>query len=180
MNFFKRFAKDFSNLSRFHFACKYIFPAFAIFLTWGSLGNFYQTQLNKTQLVKNSGLVSDIEVVFQQGTKPSYKYYPLLISLVNSSNSFRLRDKFTDWFSFLQDKIHVGDTIEIYTRTKFQTLIGWGKQNDIYQIEKGNQLIFPISVVTDYNASQARALLFLALLFWSPFIFFKFRVIKPK
>jgi hypothetical protein len=149
-------------------------------MTWGSFGNFYQTHLDKTQLVKNNGRVNNIEVVFEQGTKSSYKYYPLIISLVSSSDNFRLRDRFEDWFPFLEDKIHIGDTVQIYTRTRFQTLIGWGKRNDIYLIEKGNELIFPGNIVREYNAGQAKALLFFALLFWTPFILYKLKVIEPK
>jgi hypothetical protein len=179
MTIFKRFGSDLINLPRFHFGCKYVFPAAAFFLTWGCLGNFYQTRLDKSQLVANVGVVDNIDVAFEQGMKSSYKYYPLLISLKNSSDNFRLRDKFGDWFPFLRDSIHIGDTITIYTRTKFQTIIGWGKTNDIYLIEKGNELIFPASIVRDYNAGQAKLLLVLALLFWTPFVLYKLKVIYP-
>jgi hypothetical protein len=109
-----------------------------------------------------------------------YKYYPLIISLNNSTTNFRIRDKFDDWFPYLEDEIHIGDTIQIYTRTKFQTLLGWGKKGDVYLIEKGDKLLFPTSVVRDYNAGQAKGLLFLALLFWTPFVLYKLKVIKPK
>jgi hypothetical protein len=104
----------------------------------------------------------------------------LIISLTNSSTNFRIRDRFDDWFPFLEDKIHTGDTIEIYTRTKFRTLLGWGKKGDVYLIEKGGNLIFPLSVVREYNSGQAKALLFLALLFWTPFMLYKLKAINPK
>ena len=179
MTIFKNLWSDISNLSRFHFACKYVFPSFAIFLTWGCLGNFYQIRLTKHQLVQNHGQVRSINVVFEQGTKSSYKYYPLIISLTNSKTNFRIRDKFDDWFPYLKDEIHIGDTIQIYTRTKFQTILGWGKKDDVYLIEKGGKLLFPSSVVSDYNAGQAKGMLFLALLFWAPFIFYKLKVVNP-
>lgn len=180
MTMFKKVLKDLLNLSRFHFACKYVFPSVAIFLTWGCLGNFYQTRLGKSQLVQYNGQVRSINVVFEQGTKSSYKYYPLIISLTNSTTNFRIRDKFDDWFPYLEYEIHIGDTIQIYTRTKFQTLLGWGKNGDVYLIEKGDKLLFPTNVMRDYNAGQATGLLFLALLFWAPFLLYKLKVINPK
>ena len=180
MTIFKKFWNDLVNLSRVHFGIKYVLPAVAIFLTWGCLGNFYQTRLDKSQLVRNNGQVRSIEVVFEKGTKSSYKYHPLRIVLVNSADKFRLRDSFDDWFPFLENKIHIGDTIQIYTRTRFQSLIGWGRKSDIYLIEKGSELIFPASVVRDYNAGQAKLLLFLALLFWTPYVLYKLKVLNPK
>lgn len=180
MTSFKKIWNDLSTLSRFHFACKYIFPFFAIFLTWGCLGNFYQTRLGKSELVEHVGQVHHIGVRFEQGTRSSYKYYPLKISLENFTDEFSLRDEFEDRFSLLQDKIHMGDTITIYTRTSLQTMIGWGQKNDIYQIEKGSEVLFPASVAADYNANQAKILLLMALLFWTPFVLFRLKVIHPK
>lgn len=149
-------------------------------MTWGCLGNFYQTQLDKSQLVQNKGQVHSIDVVFEQGTKSSYKYYPLIISLTNSEINFRIRDKFDDWFPFLENEIHIGDTIQIFTRTKIQTLLGWGERGDVYLIEKGGKLIFPTSIVREYNVGQAKAFLFLALLFWTPYVLYTLNVINPK
>lgn len=149
-------------------------------MTWGALGNFYQTHLDKKQLVQNKGIVNNIAVVFEQGTKSSYKYYPLKISLAGFSNAFRLRDNFKDWFPYLQDKIKTGDTIEIYTRTKLQSIIGWGKQNDIYQIEENKQVLLPLTFVADYNNRQAIGIMIMAILFWTPFVLYKLRVIQPK
>lgn len=77
MPIFKMFWKDLSNLSRFQFACKYLFPSVAIFMTWGCLANLFQTRLDKSQLDKHIGKVSSIDVAFEQGTKRSYKYYPI-------------------------------------------------------------------------------------------------------
>jgi len=180
MTLLKRFWNDFTNLSRFQFGCKYVFPIVALFMTWGVLANLYQTHLDKHQLLQNKGEVNNIAVVFEQGTKSSYKYYPLKISLAGFPNDFRLRDNFKDWFQELQDEIKPGDTIEIYTRNKFQSTIGWGQQNDIYQIEKNNKILLPMTVIGDYNRSQSIVILVMAILFWIPFILYKLKIIQPK
>lgn len=176
----KKVWNDILNLSRFQLGCKYVFPTVALFMTWGAVGNFYQSHLDKNELVKNKGEVNSIGIVFEQGTKSSYKYCPLKISLVGFSNDFRLRDNFKDWFDQLQEKIKTGDTIEIYTRNRFQSIIGWGQQSDIYQIEKNNEILLSLNAVADYNRGQATILMFMAILFWTPFVLYKMKVIQPK
>jgi hypothetical protein len=180
MKIIKTFWNDLLNQSRFHFGCKYVFPILTAFLTWGSVVNIFESTLDKEQLVQNKGQVSDIDIVFQQGARSTYKYYPLFISLNDFKSDFRLRDALNDWFPLLQDKIHVGDTITVYTRTKLYSKIGWGESNDIYLIEKNNEPILPAFAVADYNSKQGKILLIMALVCWAPFILYKFKIINPK
>lgn len=163
---------------RFKFACKYVFPITALFLTWGFSVNLYQTNLNQTQLIRNEGVVNGIGIVFEQGTSYGNKYYPLEIILAGLQRPFRLRDSFKNLFPNLQKDIIVGDTIEIYTRSEFLSIIGWGEKNDIYLIKKDNKILLPLSVMSDYNGNQAIVLLILAIIFWIPFILYKLKVFK--
>lgn len=180
MKILKIFWSDFSNLSRFQFACKYVFPTIAAFFTWGAIVNLHESTLDKKQLLQYEGRLENMEIVFQQGTKSSYRYYPLIISLKGLNKDFRLRDALSDWFPLLQDKIKLGDTISIYTRTEFQSKIGWGVSNDIYLIEKNNDPILPTSVIADYNSKQGKISLFISLPLWTLFILYKFKIIKPQ
>jgi hypothetical protein len=158
----------------------YILPLLALFITWGCIANFMQNNLEKKDLLQTKGVVSSINIVFEQGTRKNYKYNPLVISLNESSEIFKLRDRLNDWFPLIQEKVHVGDTICIYTRTKMQSLLGWGTKNDIYIIEKNNTDILRAFVMQEYNTSQAIATLFFSLLFWIPYLLFKLKVINPK
>lgn len=178
MNILKKCWNDLLNLSGLRFACIYVFPIVSVFLTWGCLGNFMQNNLEKNQLVKNNGIVNRIDIIFEQGTRRSYKYYPLIISLDGYSENFKIRDKLSGWFPVIREKIHIGDTINIYTRKKLNFLLGWGNKNDIYVIEKNNTDILRAFVMQEYNTTQAIALFVLSLLFWTPYILCKLKIIK--
>ncbi len=151
----------------------------AFFFTWGALGNFYQAHLDKTQLLLNEGEIATIDIIFEQGSKPSYSHNPLIISLFGYEKTFRVRDNFKDWFPILKEKIQKGDKVKIYTRTKIQTIFGWGRQNDIFLIEKNNEPLLPLSIIADYNSDQATLLALFSLIFWTVFVLYKLKIIKP-
>jgi hypothetical protein len=173
----KKFLADLTNLSRFQFACKYVFPALAIFLTWGALGNFYTLTFSKRKLIAHNGIVTGMETRLEIGTTQyqQIKYYPIIISLNNSSKEFRLRDNFKEYFIELQNNMRNGDTATVYTRTKFDALVSWGKEGDIYQIEKNGNVLFPLTVVKAYNSNQALILSLFALVLWMLYAVFRFR-----
>jgi len=137
-------------------------------MTWGALGNFYTLSLTKKDLIANRGEVTTINTRLEFGTTQyrRIKYYPIIISLEHSSKEFRVRDNFKDWFNYLQDKIQSGDTVTIFTRSRFDALISWGKKGDIYKIDKNGTVIFPLSIVKEYNRSQALILGVFALVLW--------------
>src|SRR5687767_12473004 len=124
IKWFKILWKDLGNLPRHHFFQKYILPALAIFFTWGATGHLYLSALTKDLLVKNVGQVSNIEEIMEGGR---YIHNPLIISLANYHQNFRLRDTYERDYFVLQQEIKVGDTITIYTRHLWQTILGWGK-----------------------------------------------------
>lgn len=107
------------------FGIKYGLPIVALFLTFGFLGHFYIQTLTTCDLIKTTGTVEYIRVVFEQGTKPQYKHYPLRIGLKESTQTFGIHDNFKLRFSTLENEIKTGDTISIYSRSQFRTYIGW-------------------------------------------------------
>lgn len=165
-NWLKTFWKDLGDLSNPDFFHKYVLPALALFFTWGFVGHLMLLSLDKNSLVKNTGQVIHIAIKFEQGTKQRYKYYPLKIGLTNHNEEYRLSDVFKNDFSELEQKILLGDTITIYTRHNWQTILGWGKLIDIYQIEKDGQTLFDISNVIAEKKSQTTIFTIFCIILW--------------
>jgi len=177
MAIIKPFIDDLIRLSRFQFACKYVFPSIAFFFSWGALGNFYTLTLSQRDLIANNGQVTSMGVRLESGATQyqQIKYYPIKISLRNSSKDFRIRDNFKSYFKGIQDNIQYGDTVTVYTRSKFDALISWGEEGDIYQIEKKGVVLFPLAIVKSYNTRQALVLCVFALVFWTLSVVFRLR-----
>lgn len=152
------------DLPKPQFFQKYVLPGLALFFTWGIVGHLMLIRLDTNSLIKNTGQVIGIGVKLDQG--PKYKYYPLKIALADYADEFRLSDTYKDDFTGLQQKISIGDTVTIYTRHKWQSVLGWGKQIDIYQIEKGEQTLFSISKVIEEKKSQLTVFSVFCLVLW--------------
>jgi hypothetical protein len=151
-NGLKTFWKDITNLSKADFGIKYLIPAIAAFMTFGTFGNFCMIKLDTDNLAKQTGPVNSIQVRFLQGLKPSYKYHPLWIQLDNYPDEFRLMDTYSKEFERLQSEIKVGDEITVYYRNAFLTVLGFGKTYDIFQINKGDKIVLSMDVIKDnYN-----------------------------
>lgn len=129
----------------------------------------------KHSLVKNTGRVTSIAIRFEQGTKRQYKYYPLKISLTNHNAEFRLSDTYKYDFDGLQRSILTGDTITLYTRHKWQSILGWGKELDIYHIDKRGQTLFDISKVIAEKKSQAIVFTVFCIILWPWYFIYKHR-----
>ena len=97
----------------------------------------------------------------------------MYIELEKYPHRFRLMDVYDDWFPFVQDKLHTGDTIKVYYRTPFQSFIGFGKRYDAYQVEKGENLVFPFSATKKQDLFSFRMTLFLAAFFFGLSFFIK-------
>lgn len=170
-NWLKTLWSDFGDKELFLY--KYLIPGLAIFFTWGIVGHLMLISLDTSSLVKNTGRVTEITIKFEQGTKRHYKYYPLKISLSDFNEEFRLPDTYKDDFVDLQQKILIGDTIILYTRHQWQTILGWGKRIDIYHIDKDGHTLFDISKVINEKKSQATLLSFFSFVLWTWYIIYR-------
>jgi hypothetical protein len=175
-NWLKTFWNDLGNKRLFFH--KYVLPGLAIFFTWGLLGHLYLISMNINSLTINQGRVTGIAVKFEPGVMGKYKYYPLKIRLANYPKEFRLSDTYKRDFSDLQKQILLGDTITLFSRNKLQTIIGWGKQIDIYQINKRNQTLFSISKVIAEKKSQAKIFTIFSLILWPWYFIYLSKKIK--
>lgn len=177
-NWFKTLIDDLGDLSKPQFFEKYILPLFALFFTWGLVGNLILINLESNSLVKNKGQVRSIQVKLEQGRNRSDKYYPLIINLKNYNDEFRLSDTYRNNFTALQQKITIRDTVILYTRNKWQSILSWGKQEDIYQIEKDGQILFELSKVITEKKSQATIMTFFCLILWPWYFIYRQRQSK--
>jgi len=154
---------DFIGQPKFFYS--YFFPGLSIFFLIGIISRLFIQTIDTGDLIKSAGTVTSIDIVFEQGLKAKYKYYPLKIRLDNSDKDFRLIDSFENQFQIIKNKIRVGDRIEIFTRNRILTIIGWGKKDDIYQIEKNGQIIFDLQSMKDSKKGEMKHFLFLGPFF---------------
>lgn len=167
--------KDLGDLSRPQFFQKYVLPGLALFFTWGVVGHLMLISLDTNALVKNTGKVTNIAIKFEHSTMRKYKYRPLIIGLANCSEEFTLSDVYKDNFYELRQRILSGDTITIYTRHKWQSILGWGDAIEIYQIDKGGQTLFHLSNVIAEKKSQAVVFTAFCIILWPWYFIYRQR-----
>jgi len=177
INWSKILFKDLSDLSGPQFFQKYILPVLVIFFSWGAVGHLYILTLNSNKLIANSGVVTGIAVRLEQEIK--YKHYPLKINLTALPGEFQLPDEFKDRFYSLKKEIAVGDTVTLFTRNRWQTLLSWGEKNDIYEIRKDGRRLFKIEEVKDYTSGQGIIFGLLGTIFWLWYLYYKENLKKP-
>ncbi len=154
---------------------KYIVPGLALFFTWGLVAHLLLINLDLNALQKNKGTVSKILVIKERGRNT---YFPLNIALKDNDKVFRLPDTYTNAFSILQKKIILSDTITIYTRNRWQTILGWGMRYDIYQIDKNNETLFSLTNVIEENKTQAKILAIFCIILWTWYIIYRWKRIN--
>jgi len=170
IKWFKTIWKDLGNLSKFQFFQKYILPGLAIFFTWGAIGHLYLTTINKNSLVKNRGQVETLEEAMEGGR---YNHNSLIIELSNYQQEFRLPDAYERDYFVLQQEIQIGDTITIYTRHRWQVILGFGQFKDIYQIDKGGETLFYLFEVIEEKKSQLNIFALFVCVFWAWYIIYR-------
>lgn len=192
----KIFLHDLSTQSKAGFFAKYMLPVLILFFALAVIGKLAQMGLTTKSLIANKGQVLSIGIQVEYGhtRSGSYKLYPLKIVLYKEPSSFegmnkisqfknlfqefRLLDNFRPKFFGITDEIHQGDTITVYTRTGWQTFLGWGRKNDIYQIEKNNKVLFPIRDMLDHQNGQM--IIFTFFLLGSSAIYMAYRLSRRK
>lgn len=150
---------------------KYILPGLAIFFTWGLVGHLMLINLDLNDLQINKGTVSKILVIKERGSKAYYHH--LNIALTDNDKVFRLPDTYTNAFSNLQKSILINDTITIYTRNRWQTILGWGKRYDIYQIDKNNETLFNLTSVIEEKKLQIKILAIFCVILWTWYLVYR-------
>ncbi|WP_205501252.1 hypothetical protein [Rufibacter psychrotolerans] len=146
MNYIKQFFKDFIDLPNLHFFRKYFLLPVTLLFAWITIGNIIEMNYRVTDLNEITGKVEYNEVVTTRTiNKPFYKgrEQELHLKLHNSPEHFRLTDNF--FIGEVAGKLTVGDSVTVYYRNWLQTLLGFGRQSDIYQVEYHGKTLFELS-----------------------------------
>lgn len=150
------------------FGLKIIVPTAGLFFTLGTVAQYYSSSLDKEELVKTSGTVEWIGETAEHRMNLN-RYYPLVILLSGHQEQFRVKENFKYRFKELKNNIQNGDNLTVYTRTKAQTIIGWGQQSDIFQIERKSDVLFDIKSMKRYRKNQMEFFGLFAVIAWGLF-----------
>lgn len=151
----------------------YILPLAGLFFTWGFFGHLYMSNLHKDDLKEINGAIEWIGTVTETSTSRSgAKYHPLKIQLQGESDTYRLHDNFKYDFKRIQDNLRVGDYVRLYRRTKIQSILSWGKTNDICVIEKDNTIIFGLEKMIAFKKEQMDTFAGLSMICWTLYILY--------
>lgn len=153
------------------FLLTHILPTAGLFFTWGFLGHLYMTNLDSDDLKEINGKIEWIGIVTESSISRSMaKYHPLKIKLQGQSDMYRLHDNFKNDFRRIQENLKTGDDIKLFTRNGLQTFISWGKTNDIFIIQKGNETIFGLERMIKYKTNQRDIFAGFAILCWTIYL----------
>jgi hypothetical protein len=151
----------------------YILPLAGLFFTWGFFGHLYMSNLGKNDLKEINGTIEWIGSVTETSiSRSGAKYHPLKIELQGQSGTYRLHDNFKYDFKRIQDNLRVGDNVRLYRRTKFQSIISWGKTNDIFVIEKDNTIIFGLEKMIAFKKEQMDTFAGFSMICWTLYILY--------
>jgi hypothetical protein len=149
------------------FLLSHILPMAGLFLTWGCLGHLYITTLDKEDLIKIDGRIEWIGIAPERSiSRSGGTYHPLKIALIGEDDIYRLHDDFKNDFERILDSLKVGDDISLFRRSGMQTLVGWGRINDILAIEKNSATIFALERTLWYEERQRDILAFFMIVCW--------------
>ncbi len=147
------------------FTVKWVLPAGAGLFSFFVIGKFYTTSLKENELVRVSGRVTNI-------IQDEYKHYKytddrIRIWLNNQPHTFYFWDKHGDNFRQLMTEIKPLDTVTLYHRTSFQTLIGRGSEYNIMKIEKNNTVLYSLDQAVEDYRRTGKGLMWITLLMWA-------------
>ncbi|MCC7027969.1 MAG: hypothetical protein IT265_13480 [Saprospiraceae bacterium] len=137
---------------------KYFCYLVALFLIWVLVGQLIESNLTIEKLIKVNGTIDTTIIVEKNRLKSKKKDYELRIFLVETNEYFRFLDIYR-YDKFLE-KIHHGDSTEIYVRPKWLVPLGMGYKNDIFQMTLNRQIIFDIS----QRENNANGIIFISLI----------------
>jgi hypothetical protein len=127
---------------RWEYYIKYFLPVFLIFFTWVVIGNLIELNYKKDNLIKITGRIININEAVSTKRKNSQDY-ELRLYLNNYPEYFRILDNFK--YDKIQKKVKLGDEVQIYFRPKYLVPLGMGRQTDIYQLERKNEILLDLS-----------------------------------
>ncbi|MBI5021008.1 MAG: hypothetical protein HZB59_06195 [Ignavibacteriales bacterium] len=156
-------------MSNWDFGRKYLLLPVTLFFIYCTIGQFIEMSIRKIDLLYVKGKIISIQnVVTSKISKPFYKHSvrELRIYVEGYQEYFRISDNF-NYRDFIAD-LAIGDTVYIYHRNLLTTILGMGRQFDIYQLENKNRILFDLEN-RKQNASQLTLVSFMFSFFFGVF-----------
>ena len=174
----KTFFEDFFNLNVFQFGRKYFLPIIGTFATLAIIGQSYMYSLDPNKLLVVSGKIIKIDDQ-QEIIKNKYKKNKFLFLTLDNLKTYRLHsNNFEKQITYLTDNIKVGDYVSITHRKKFQSFIGFGHSEDIFQIEKDSNILLSLNTTKSVYLRNIFFMIFISSLSWFIYYYYHLRKIK--
>lgn len=119
-----------SNIS---FARKYLIPGIALILSLVSIGQFYLSTITENELIEVVGKIISINKLSNE---------KVIIYLEGNTNPFYFFEKNSYYINEIINEVKLNDIISIKHRTKFQSLVGTGKELQIVHLSKDSKVIY--------------------------------------
>lgn len=165
-------------MSRTEYMLAFCLPMVSILSALLIIDGMITLKLNKADLKKNSGVVTEIRDVLyltREKHEPNKKTNLLIIGFNNVEDAFKLSDKSEEIYLSLLKQVVVGDSINLYTRQDFFTDFHLKNSNEIYQIEKNGKVLFSLEYIKDnYRRIVKDFSIVFSVLLISTIIYFKF------
>jgi hypothetical protein len=107
--------------------------------------------LNPSAMLQAKGALTSKVRMEDEPTGGKYKYRHLLVQLDSSNETFRVREGFKQGIKNIYEGANLGDTLTLYYRTDLQSALGDGQRYDVYQVERGNDVLFSIAETRSSN-----------------------------
>jgi len=119
---------------------KYFLPILASILTFVTIGQFYSSKLNESDLKEVVGKVKSIEKDIYRHHK--YTDDRITIFIDGHSEPFYFFENNIKYFYNIMENITEGEIISIKHRTKFQSIIGTGSEFKILKLTKNKKVLY--------------------------------------
>jgi hypothetical protein len=122
-----------------------------------ALGALYMNMylLSPDSMLQAKGALASKVRMEDEPTSGKYKYRHLLLNIAGENETFRVREGFKQGIKNIYEKASIGDTLTFYYRTETQARFGDGERYDVYQVQRGNELLFSIEETRSSNLFAA-------------------------
>lgn len=152
--------------SKISFARKYLIPGIALILSLVSIGQFYLSTITENELIEVVGKIASINKLSNE---------KVIIYFKGNTNPFYFFEKNSDNINEIINEVKLNDIISIKHRTKFQSLVGTGKELQIVHLSKDSKVIYSFNNIQKMYFDRGKFGLLCSLIMLLLYIWLKIR-----
>ena len=160
--------------SNINFAKKYLIPAIALILILVSIGQFYLSNINENELIEVSGKINSIKFEVFKHYKDTTENR-VTININGYSRPFYFIENKNCYFKSIMENVKRNDIITIKHRTKFQSLVGTGRELQIVHLSKDSKEIYSFNNIQKIYFKRGKFGLLCSLIMLLLYIWLKIR-----